>query len=315
MPCSATGADSKSVARTRDISSKRASSRKVRVYAFRSFLLKTYPEQLTLGSSLLDVAGGKGDLSWILLNVDGLNPIVCDPRVTKHTHLLRGVSFLLENPEEAAFRAEPGRDTHQPLAALIPKLREFCDNEGEFKEPSHLRIHVDSNLVEAITDALSQLGNGSDVFTSSPSSWENYWENATANAEAATPLGHREFDDDTTGRISDSLSALRAILGTTLIVGFHPDQATEACVDLALVLRVPFAVVPCCVFPSEFPSRRTEDGERVKRYAEFIAYLHRKVPFVRSEALNFHKTPANAKNVVLFTLPEDVPMYRSVLEG
>ena len=41
-----------------------------------------------------------------------------------------------------------------------------------------------------------------------------------------------------------------------LVVGFHPDQATEPCIDLAMVLGVPFCVVPCCVFPSEFPDRR-----------------------------------------------------------
>ena len=41
-----------------------------------------------------------------------------------------------------------------------------------------------------------------------------------------------------------------------LVVGFHPDQATEPCIDLAMLLGVPFCVVPCCVFPSEFPDRR-----------------------------------------------------------
>lgn len=31
--------------------------------------------------------------------------------------------------------------------------------------------------------------------------------------------------------------------------GFHPDQGTEPLLDLALALRAPFALVPCCVFP------------------------------------------------------------------
>ena len=35
----------------------------------------------------------------------------------------------------------------------------------------------------------------------------------------------------------------------------HPDQATEPIVDLALRLGVPFAVVPCCVYPGLFPFR------------------------------------------------------------
>eukprot|EP00958_Prasinococcus_capsulatus_P019446 scaffold2404_cov398-Prasinococcus_capsulatus_cf.AAC.12 len=33
-----------------------------------------------------------------------------------------------------------------------------------------------------------------------------------------------------------------------LIVGLHPDQATDAIVDFALEKRIPFAVVPCCTY-------------------------------------------------------------------
>ena len=48
------------------------------------------------------------------------------------------------------------------------------------------------------------------------------------------------------------------------VVGMHPDQATDAVVEAALALGCPFAVVPCCVFPSLFAhARRTPDGSRV----------------------------------------------------
>jgi hypothetical protein len=54
----------------------------------------------------------------------------------------------------------------------------------------------------------------------------------------------------------DALAALRLFSSSIkLIVGFHPDQATEACMDLAVLLNIPFCVVPCCVFPNEFPNR------------------------------------------------------------
>mmetsp|Transcript_4527 Transcript_4527/g.12620 ORF Transcript_4527/g.12620 Transcript_4527/m.12620 type:complete len:240 (+) Transcript_4527:660-1379(+) len=232
---------------------------------------------------------------------------MCDPRIAKHNHLLRSVSFLLKHPEETALRSLPRRDTYQPLAPLIPKLGKVGGSEGGFKNPNHLRIYVDSELVEAVAASLSELGKGGDVLTS-PAMWTSYWEKATSLAEAAKPLCHREAEHDTSGRISDSVSALRALLETKIVVGFHPDQATEACIDLALILRVPFAVVPCCVFPSEFISRRTEDGERVRTYDELISYLHRKVPFARLEMLNFHRT-VNARSIVLFTMAEDVAMY------
>ena len=35
----------------------------------------------------------------------------------------------------------------------------------------------------------------------------------------------------------------------SLVLGLHPDQATDSIVDFALQFGKPFAVVPCCVFP------------------------------------------------------------------
>jgi hypothetical protein len=56
-------------------------------------------------------------------------------------------------------------------------------------------------------------------------------------------------------RVRGAVEALRLLSAPRLVMGFHPDQATDAVVDLALALRVPFAVVPCCTFPSQFPQR------------------------------------------------------------
>ena len=57
--------------------------------------------------------------------------------------------------------------------------------------------------------------------------------------------------------VTDSRLQARTLFSSaTLVVGFHPDQATEPCVDLALANRVPFVVCPCCTFPAHFPDRR-----------------------------------------------------------
>ena len=49
-------------------------------------------------------------------------------------------------------------------------------------------------------------------------------------------------------------------------------QATEHLVQFAMLTRKPFAVVPCCVFPNDFPERRW-DGAPVRKYEDFINYL------------------------------------------
>ena len=102
----------------------------------------------------------------------------------------------------------------------------------------------------------------------------------------------------------DAAAALDLFLQARLIVGFHPDQATEACIDLARVLGIPWAVVPCCVFPSEFPLRRLNE-KRVRTFKELIEYLQNKVPEARVATLPFYETNTS-KNLVLYTLPEDV---------
>lgn len=280
--------------------SKRAMSRKNRVYVLRNFLLSQFPEHMTPESTILDVAGGKGDLSWLLSNADGLCPVVVDPRTAKHCHLIKSVDYLLDHPKEAALRAIPGLDTHQPLAALIPRLRQVRDESDDFNVPKHLRVHLDDRLVMAVKRARSVTFKNE--LTPSPSahaSWNSFWAEASAQAEASKPLGYTELGADSPGRITDAASALHVILDTRLIVGFHPDQATDACIDLALELGCSYAVVPCCVFPSEFPDRRTEDGDKVRTYDDFIAYLRRKDPLMEVTTLEFHKA-SNARNIVLY---------------
>lgn len=261
-----------------------------RVYILREFLLKTYNNYLKEGSSVLDVAGGKGDLSWLLKNFDGINSIVVDPRITKHDHLLKSINYLKNNPAEAQARATPNLPTYQPLAALLPKLTDT------YRTPGHLRIFLDADLVEAVKEAIEWRPG------MPPSRWPEFWEKATTKGENAETLGYREKGAVTTGCIMDADEALQFIISLDLIVGFHPDQATEACIDLALLLNVPFCVCPCCVFPAEFPDRRTPGGKRVRKYDEFIRYLETKSPKVRKATLEFPLTNC-ARNTVLFSLP------------
>jgi len=61
-------------------------------------------------------------------------------------------------------------------------------------------------------------------------------------------------------------------VGASLIVGMHPDGATEGILDAAQAAGIPFACVPCCVFPGLRP-RRMADGRSVRTREEFCSYL------------------------------------------
>lgn len=273
--------------------STRAFSRKNRVHVFREFLLRTYGAYLSKDSVVLDVAGGKGDLSWLLTNVDELDSVVADPRITKHAHLVKAITYLRKNPKEALLRSIPNRPTHQPLAALVPML----EGKEWFQSPRHLRILVDAPLVDAVRHYLE---------TSDGDAWLGYWKDASERALAAQPLGYREDDLLTERQITNAVQALDVILSLRLIIGFHPDQATEPCMDLASVLNIPFCICPCCVFPSEFPHRRNAEGERVQKYKHFIPYLQNKYQRILADTLDFHETETG-RNLVLYTLPDFDP--------
>ena len=87
---------------TEDVSSPVIMGRRFRVFVFRKWLLSTFGLDLMKSGAVLDVAGGKGDLSWLLVNADGIDSIVVDPRVTDHTKLVRSAQYLLDNPDAAA---------------------------------------------------------------------------------------------------------------------------------------------------------------------------------------------------------------------
>jgi len=89
----------------------------------------------------------------------------------------------------------------------------------------------------------------------------------------------------------------KVVADCSAIVGLHPDQATEAIVDCALQWRKPFAIVPCCVYPSLFPDRRLQAGQGVVSYGGFLKYLKEKDSRIQSARL-----PFKGRNKVLYFL-------------
>ncbi|TDH73035.1 hypothetical protein CCR75_000018 [Bremia lactucae] len=73
----------------------------------------------------------------------------------------------------------------------------------------------------------------------------------------------------------------------SMLVGMHPDEATEAIVNTALMLGKPFAIVPCCVMSRKFPDRQCQDGTPVDTYDTFVTYLMEKHPSIKRAFLPF----------------------------
>ena len=147
---------------------------------------------LNAGTGILDVAGGRGDISFELFTKQGIKSTLVEPRARKLN-----------------------KQQHKWLKAREKKFKTESDDGALFQKPE---------LCEQIKTE----------FTS-----ENW----------------HLFKD------------------CSVVIGMHPDQATEAIVDFANLYDKPFAIVPCCVFPELFNHRRDRQGAPVTERMALVEYL------------------------------------------
>ena len=205
-----------------------AKTKAARARVFVDWLVETFGvEALSRGSGVLDVAGGRGDVSFEL-------------------HTKRGVPCTLVEPRERKLN----RMQHKWLKARVRK--EAKNGREEAKNGRE----EDENGREEAKNGREEDGNGH--------------EEAGNGSDATTPPSRR-----TDAPIADDAGVLCAQVREmftpenwhkfeecAVVVGMHPDEATESIVDFAVARGKPFAVVPCCVFPAMFPDRRVRrDGE------------------------------------------------------
>lgn len=90
-------------------------------------------------------------------------------------------------------------------------------------------------------------------------------------------------DSTTDASKEEERQRIRRIIQTcSIIVGMHPDEATEAVIDMSLRLGKPFAILPCCVFRNlneDRQKRRKQKQEEnggmdpSRSYSTFCHYL------------------------------------------
>ena len=121
----------------------------------------------------------------------------------------------------------------------------------------------------------------------SSESWSGH-ELGTDSRQPCTELEHMSAR-----QVWERLSACSAVLG------MHPDGATEAIVDFALACDKPFAVVPCCVYSSQFPKRRDANNRQVTSYSQLVKFLVDKAP----DRICVAALPFEGKNLVVYSKP------------
>lgn len=227
------------------------------------------------GTGVLDIAGGRGDLSWELQTRQGIQSTIVEPRQGKGMRKWQRkwlAGFLAANQGyDVAVGATESVTDISKAEDDADEEEDDKDRENEDQEPAGLADFVPTVKIHPLQ--------------------------ATEPARIEAMLDD-EFLEKRHQLVHDS----------SILIGLHPDQATEPIVRAALKAGKPFAIIPCCVFSRENPHRvllntevkkstvpeelkdgteTTTDTRHVSSYDDFVTWLATLHPGIETTWLNF----------------------------
>ncbi|GJJ69623.1 hypothetical protein EMPS_01970 [Entomortierella parvispora] len=256
------------------ISAKESHSK--RAFIFARWLVETFgAEFLNSGYGVLDVAGGKGQISLFLTHMYGIRSTVVEPKRRKDKLYRRRVLFdAIQKEMDASIDGST------------------CGDDGKDEVDSVHGPDGDRAPIAVTTEQKEAMDEKRERRRQKREQLEAF----------VVPRLHTLLDDRFVAEYPG------VIENASVLIGMHPDQATEPIVEMALKHSKPFAIVPCCVFAHENPDRRTKDGGRVNTTLEFIQYLLEKsdsantLEIARKSFLAF-----DGMNIVVYRNPIKTP--------
>ena len=291
---------------------------------FRIFLMRTYGADYVNdggdggdgrdgkrgGGVILDVAGGKGELSFELLNLSGAGEcVVVDPRSPNLRAVLgRWRGGLFEPRRVGVF------------SRWYPACEDGC-KDREPRRPGRMRCFFDgASFVDfARATGREDVDRTDDLYRR----WVDRarritWTTKGLRHEDGTSYdkeegggggggggGTTETEDRTTietttdaSDIVDPAEARDIVRRCHLVVGLHPDQAAGDIIEFAMAMGVPYCIVPCCVYSDTFAQRKLRDGTKVRTFDHLVEWLCEKDPRAKTATLDLE-----GKNTVVYTLP------------
>jgi hypothetical protein len=302
-------ADSKGKIQNRGKGKRNKVRNRSRAGVFRRFLLDTFGEKLLAsGTGVLDVAGGKGDLSFQLMNLNNIRSTIVDPRQVYLDAVVRQyrTGMFHRNAIFAKYTHSSCTDhlktpLHRPF-----HLRSFFNTSLEEGGIPHF-ISSPTEFVVAINEAKAVLWTHKGLVQTNLTTEEG---ESSRNMEVESGLLAKDnpslgvlsalglnAEDSHCRVVEDYDEAFDIVENCSVVVGMHPDQAAGFIVDFAISFGRPFAIVPCCVYKDDFPTRKLRDGKQVRNYDDLLAFLKSKHPDIIEKALDME-----GKNKVKYTL-------------
>lgn len=200
----------------------RQSARKPRFAAFARWIKEKFGNVMLPGCSVLDVAGGSGGLCWELVaplsTIDSIRCTVIDPNPVRFSR----------------------RKTENLIRAALVRVNDcnfsVTKVENVTKIDSQIKVALDIKCLDKT------------VIDKAPAVVSDTAVNILQKrgAQQLKTLFNADFCSGQNPNGSEISKDLWQ--KCVLVVGLHPDQATDSIVDLALKHQKPFAVVPCSFY-------------------------------------------------------------------
>jgi hypothetical protein len=295
-----------------------------RAGVMRRWLLRTFGENYLKSGFVLDVAGGKGELSFELYYLNNIQTCIIDPRPVhvdrNHKKLQRG--YYHKNIMMNIYNSVP-----KP----INELNEICLNNSI----KHLRAYFEINSIsssdissKASVNLLSnqesfnngiQLGlktNWSSVNDEQHEDDNKIDLDIEANIDINVNNNIDNVENNNNNNVENKIDknvnncthchfdilsldwAREKIENCSILLGMHSDQATEHILKYAISNNKPCAIVPCCVCRNSALHR-----QNIRSYDEFISYLMSLHSEIKGVELDF-----DGKNILLYYLGDVTPL-------
>ena len=260
--------------------------------------------------TLLDICGGSGNLSWELLKDNhqfatekkSLRCIVIDPKkinfsLHKSKIILKKCSKIINNknnnmthhtmtttnkvvdgdPQSNDNNNNDDDDEKQYSASNSRNVKK-CEKSNQVKE------QCNNFMAKGLHPKIQKKLNSMEMKII------NNYLNMNIGFQQISSLFNHQF-------IQSNLSIWNQ---ADVIIGLHPDEATDDIIEMSMKYFKPFICVPCCVFPNKFPNRKLKSsGKTVRQHDELIEYIMEK-----AREVNLLKHTSNSNKTMVYVVKE-----------
>lgn len=289
-----------------------------RAGVMRRWLLRTFGEDYLKSGTVLDVAGGKGELSFELYYLNNIQTCIIDPRPVhidrQHKKLQRG--YYHKNIIMNMYNSVP-KPIHEIkeicLDNSMKHIRAFFEVNSVCSSDISLKASVKILLSEESFNNGIQLGLKTNWSTVNDEQHEN---DDKIDINDDNNNNHLDIvENNTESKIKNDINnvnnctnchfditsldwAKEKIENCSILLGMHSDQATEHILKYAISNNKPCAIVPCCVCRNSALHR-----QNIRTYNEFITYLMSLHSDIKGVELDF-----DGKNILLYFLGDITPL-------